>query len=203
MTRARPGIRFAFLAFTFLIASTIHAQVDPTALRRADLSAFGGVTGIYTGLSNGRNAAVTAGLDFNLPEIFRVRPALEVRATDPFDRGSVDRQKSILGGFRLETRYDRLHPYVDLLGGRGQVTFNGPYTTFAGTFILSQPPSNVLSPGLGFRFDLGGQLSFLADAQFQRWSTPASLSGHLFAKPLTVGLSYRFAYSRRHPASPR
>jgi hypothetical protein len=197
MTRARPGVRFTFFAFTFLIASTAQAQADPAALRQAYFSAFGGVTSIYTGLSNGRNAAVTAGLDFNLPEIFRVRPALEVRATDPFDRGTVDRQRSILGGFRLETRYGRLHPYVDLLGGRGQVTFNGPYTTFAGTAIFSQPPSNVISPGLGLRYDLAAHFSFLADAQFQRWSTPASLSGHLFAKPLTVGLSYRFTYSRR------
>jgi hypothetical protein len=68
---------------------------------------------------------------------------------------------------------------------------------------MQRHPSRASCLGYSFSHVLAAQLSFLADAQFQRWSTPASLPGHLFAKPLTVGLSYRFTYSRRHPAPTR
>jgi len=187
------------LILALSLTAFAQAQGTPAATRQVDFSVFAGVTGIYTGLSQGRNAAITAGVDLNLPEIYRLRPALEVRATYPFDRGSVDAQRGILAGVRVETRYGRLHPYVDFLAGGGQITFVRPYVRFDSIILSSEGPSTVLSPGAGLRYDLTPRFSLIADAQFQRWNTAASLSGHLFAKPLTLGLTYTLVPHQRHP----
>lgn len=197
----RPGWA---LALSMCLAPPVlaHAQADPAALRRVDVSVFAGATAVYTGLSRGRDAASVAGVDLNLPQAWRFRPSLEVRATTPIDRGTIDRQKDILGGLRVALALAHVHPYVDFLVGTGQIAFDGPYTTYAGSFLYAQPKSTVISPGAGVSFYLGAHFGVFADAQLARWSTPASLSGHLFSKPLTVGLSYRFALPHRRPGGP-
>ena len=198
-----PGVNPRNFLITTALLCLIHlsafAQADATAQRPVDVSVFGGATAVYTGLSQGRNKSVTVGVDLNLPEVYHIRPSLEVRATAPYDRGRVDAQKEILGGLKLETRFNRFHPYAQFLVGRGRLTFNGPYTRSDGSFLYSQPDSTVFSPGAGIRVDLIGNLSALADAQLQTWNTPASLSGHLFSKPLTIGLVYRFTSFRKGP----
>ena len=183
-------------------SAALQAQADPAALRKVDVSLFAGVTAVYTGLSQGRDAAVTGGLKLNLSTVGLLRPSLESRFTTPVAHGTVDRQQSVLGGLRVEFPLARFHPYVDLLGGRGQIRFDGPYETYAGTPLFSQPASTVISPGAGVAVDLGARVSAFADLQLQHWTTPASLSDHLFSKPLTAGLSYRFALPHRHHASP-
>ena len=187
------------LILALCLTASIRAQGTPAATRQIDFSAFAGVTGIYTGLSQGRNAAITAGLDLNLAEIAHFRPALEVRATSPFDNGSVDAQRSVLAGLRVETGFGRLHPYVDFLAGGGQITFVHPYVRYDSIILYAESASTVLSPGAGLRYDLTPRFSLIADGQFQRWNTVASLSGHLFSKPLTLGLTYTLAPHQRHP----
>ena len=195
MPKVGPLLLFlCLICFT----TTIHAQADPAAVRDIDVTVFGGITHTYTGLSNGSNAAVTGGVDLNLPITHGIRPSLEVRATSPYDSGKVDSQKDILGGLRLEGAFYRFHPYIDFLGGRGKLNFVVPYTTYSGGHIDSQPPTTVLSPGIGFRFDLATHFMAFGDVQFQHWNTPASLSGHLLAKPFTAGLVYRFTLTRHH-----
>jgi hypothetical protein len=186
-----------FSLLTTFLASTqlAHPQAAPTAQRKIDFTAFAGATSSHTGLSAGHNSAVTAGLDLNLPEIGLIRPSLEVRALAPYTRGSVNSEKDILAGPRAELRLGPIHPYFDLLIGRGSNSFVGPYSLFSGGFLYSQPPSTVISPGIGVRVSLFGNLSAIADGQIQHWSTPASLSGHLLARPLTAGLVYRFTWS--------
>ena len=187
------GLRCATIAPFLLVTAPALAQAAPTAVREVDFSVFAGVTETQTGLSQGRNAGVTVGADLNLPEVFHSYPAVEFRANRPYENGTVDAQRSVLGGVRIEGRIGRLAPYADLLGGSGQITFVRPYTLYSGQFLFSQPSSFVLSPGAGLRVSLTSQISLFGDFQLQRWSTPASLSGHLFAKPLTTGLVYRFA----------
>ncbi len=194
-----PKVGPLLLVFCLICCTTaIHAQADPAAVRDIDVTVFGGITHAYTGLSNGGNTAVTGGVDLNLPITHGIRPSLEVRATSPYDTGKVDGQKDILGGLRLEGAFYRFHPYVDFLGGRGKINFVIPYTIYAGTRIYSQPLTTVLSPGIGFRFDLATHFMAFGDVQFQHWNTPASLSGHLLAKPFTTGLVYRFTLTRHH-----
>jgi hypothetical protein len=183
------------LPLLFCSLLSCSAQSGPPGLRQADVTAFAGISSVSTGLSGGRSTSTTFGLDLNLPESHLVRPSLEVRATIPLGHGPVDDQRDVLGGLRIGARINRVHPYVDFLAGHGAITFNRPYTTYSGALLYSQPPSIVLSPGAGFRFDLAANISAFADAQIQRWDTPASLSGHLFSKPVTFGLVYRFTYT--------
>ena len=192
--------RFAVLCPFLLVPLYASAQAVPPAIRKVDFSLFAGITDTQTGLSDGRNGGVTAGLDVNLPDAFHLRPVLEVRANKPFNEGHVDFQKSVLGGLRVEAQlshFERLTPYVDFLAGSGKITFVQPYGLTSGQLLYSQPASIVLSPGLGLRVALTPQIAVFGDIQLQRFSTPASLSGHLFAKPLTAGLVYRFALPQR------
>jgi hypothetical protein len=197
-----PRSRFCLLALVVVIVSfnQLSAQAYPTASRSVDMTVFGGITGIYTGLSDGNNRAATAGLDLNLPEIaMRFRPSLEVRATSPIDRGKTDNQRSLLAGPRVEFEFARIHPYADFLAGRGKMNFSRLYLDYNGRPVASQPRSNVFSSGAGLRVDLVRNLAAFGDVQFQHWDTNASLSGHLFAKPFTAGLVYRFTAFGRYP----
>lgn len=200
----RVLINTALCAALFCIVPSVESQAAPSAERKIDLTAFGGLTGTYTGLSHGRNLGVTAGIDLNLPRISRtlpLRPAIEVRGTSPFIKGRVDSQKNILAGVRGEFEYGRVHPYVDVLFGRGRIDYFN-YLQFSGQTLNGYSTGPVFSPGLGVRLDLGANFFAMAEAQFQRWSTPASLSGHLFSKPLTAGVGYRFTFSH-HPSGIR
>ncbi len=159
----RQGLLFLNV---LLVASVARAQAAPTAARNVDLTVFAGVARNYTGLSGGQNGSVSAGLDLNLPPVFLVRPSLEVRGLSPFSKGKVDEEKDLLGGVRLGTSLGSVEPYVDLLGGRGEISFVQPYVTFAGTFLYRQPASTVISPGAGLRVRLSGNLSAFGDLQF-------------------------------------
>jgi hypothetical protein len=189
-------VLLAGLATLGIAIPAASAQASFTASRRADLSAFGGVTGTYTGFSERKNAGITAGVDLSFRRRFGIVPSLEVRGTIPFDRGRDVSEKDILGGARAEFLSGRLRPYVDFLAGRGEISYNG-YSISPLTRIYGSSLSNVLSPGGGIRYSLRGNLSVFGDAQFQRWDSPVSASGHLTAKPFTAGVIYRFAYGHR------
>ena len=189
------------LACTFActLTASAHAQVGPSAARPLQLSAFGGFTGNYTGLLGGRNLAVTAGGDLGLPPRFSLTPSLEVRGLYPFYNGHVDSQRNLLGGLKLAKPYGHLHPYADILFGRGQINYRpGGLPDPTQTFLYLQSVSGVISPGAGVDFQLSDTLFLKADAQFQRYATPVTTSGHIYAKPLTIAVVYRFDL-KHHP----
>lgn len=174
-----------------LLATPAFSQATPTAIRRADFTAAAGASAVYTGLGGGRNLSLTGALDFNLAPIRRIRPSLEIRGTRAIDKGTVDGQSDLLGGLRLSTPIARLQPYADLLAGVGQLTFPTPYLAAPTLLIISESPSFVLSPGVGLRVPVTQNFAIFADAQFQRWRTPTTASGHILSVPLTLGLVYR------------
>jgi opacity protein-like surface antigen len=179
----------------------------PTAVQPVQLSVFGGVTGVYTGLGGGKNFSVTAGGDIALPPVFGVRPTIELRGTYPTDRGLVDNQRSVLAGLRVDFLLGhRWHPYGDVLFGRGQINYTPygyRYINPDGTqslYVLST--TYVYSAGGGFDYDLGDRWGIKVDAQLQRWGetneqippvpTP---SGLIYPKVGTVGIVYRFGFN--------
>lgn len=174
------------------------AQATPTASRPLELSTFGGLTGTYTGLSNGRNLGITAGVDVGFRTFFGLRPFLEGRGTYPIDGGGIDAQKDALAGIRVSRPVLRnLNVYGDLLYGRGAIKYeSGGYPSPSGEYLYIRSTSNVFSPGAGVELRLTDHLSALADAQFQHWNTPAVTSGHIWAKALTLGVRYRFNFNR-------
>jgi len=164
----------------------------PTATQDIQLSAFTGVSGVYTGLSGGRNISLTVGADLALTPWNGVLPSLELRGTYPIDRGNIVSQKDIFGGLRLDFYLShRIHPYGDFLFGRGEMNYaSGGYNFNDFTYLVST--SYVYSPGAGFDYDLSNHLVIKLDGQIQRWGSVPTASGSLYSTAGTIGLVYRF-----------
>jgi hypothetical protein len=200
--------RFACTLALLAIASSAVAQSAPTASRGYELSAFAGATGTYTGLQGSRNAAITAGVDLGFHPFFGLLPAIEIRGSYPVDSGAIVGQEDVMGGLRVQKRYNRIRPYVDILFGRGQLNYqNGGYVVVAQDFRYLQSTSNVISPGLGFEVDATEHFALLLDGQYQHWDLPfgtganPAIPGSVYAKAGTIGVVYRFGWLQHgHPA---
>lgn len=193
-------------AVAALVATTMHAQsAAPTGSKAFDLSTFGGINGTYTGLAGGRNLGVTAGVDVGLRSYYGFQPFLEGRGMYPIDGGEIDKQKNALGGVRFERQVmPGLRVYGDFLVGRGQIDYErGGYPAPGGQYLLLSNSSTVYSPGAGAEFRVREHLSALVDVQFQHYDTPATPSGSLWAKPIMLGVRYRFNFNRHgYPVAP-
>jgi hypothetical protein len=179
-------------------AGRASAQVAlPTASRTLQLSAFGGVSGVFTGLSGGKNLSITAGADLGFLPFHGVRPSAEIRGTYPMDRGHIDSQKSALGGLKLDFLLNRrLHPYGDILFGRGEMEYRSGYVFNNSVYLLTT--TNVISPGAGFDYDVSDNLSVKVDGQFQHWGYAPTTSGAIYSKVGTAAIVYRFNFAPRH-----
>jgi hypothetical protein len=178
-------------------AQAARGQAMPTATQGSNLSVFAGATGVFTGVHGGRNIGFTAGADYTVGGFFGFRPAVEVRGTYPVHDGTVDDQKSILAGVRVERPIGRFHPYGDFLIGRGEIDYAVP-----APYLYTSTP--VYSPGVGFEYYLTPHFAFRADGQDQHWDTPVNSSGSAWAKQLTAAVTYRFNFNhhakqRRQP----
>jgi hypothetical protein len=199
-------LAFALAAMSW--AGAAAQNTKPTATRELQLSAFGAASGVYTGLSSaglsstglssGKNLSITAGADLGLPPWRGMRPTIEVRGTYPIDKGTVDSQRDILGGLRVDFLLNhRFRPYGDFLFGRGQINYGNGYP-FNGYFY-ALTTTYVDSPGGGFNYDLTDHWGIKVDGQFQRWGGPApTQSGIIYSKVGTVGVVYTFTFDRRH-----
>lgn len=172
------------------------------------------VSGVYTGLGasplegdgvhqgpEGRNISFTAGADLGVYSLFGVRLGGEVRGEVPIASGRLDGQKSILGGLRFTHEpsgygaFGKFRPYVDVLAGRGEITYqNGGYP-LPGVLYLSNT-SAVYAGGGGFEYDVTRAFSFKADALVERWHTPVVGSGKIYSKQGSVGIVYRYGTGR-------
>jgi hypothetical protein len=196
--KLRINKTISVLFTAMIVISVAKAQSSPTATQPLRISAFGGATGTFTGLESGKNLGITAGIDLTARPFYSFYPSLEVRGTYPFAEGHIDSQRNILVGLKVEKFYDRLRPYADILFGRGSIHYeNGGFPDPSNTFLYLQSPSNVLSVGGGADYNLTDRFAVKAEVQFQRYSTPVTVSGYLYAKPITVGLVYRFDFNHR------
>ena len=202
----KRSLKFVFRATGTIVAlagllggcdSKASAQAAPTATRNVDLSVFAGLSGNYTGIAGGRNLDLTAGADIGFRPLFSFYPSIEGRGEYPLDGGAVDRQENVLGGLKLARHYGRLLPYGDVLAGRGAISYQKfRFPTADPAFYYVRSVSNVFSVGGGVDFALTSHWLFKLDAQFQRYSSPVTASGHAVSKPLTAGLTYRFTFGR-------
>ena len=195
--KSKIPVMLAAAALTAVVLPRARAQAAPTAIRSLQLSAFAGGSGVYTGLSGGKNVSVTAGLDLGFRTFFSLRPSVEVRGTYPVDNNGVNDVKSVLGGLKVAKELGRVQPYADLLFGRGAVDYIHGAINPSDTVEYLENPTNVLSPGVGVDLRLTENFSFKADLQYQRFDTPVTTSGVLYAKPITLGVVYRLNFGRR------
>ncbi|WP_198152260.1 hypothetical protein [Granulicella tundricola] len=173
------------------------AQAVPTASKTYQISAFGAGTGTYTGLAGGKNAGITAGVDLGIRSYFNLYPSIEIRGTYPFFKGNIGSVKNLLGGIQVAKHYGNLHPYLDIMIGRGEINYaNGGYPNPEGTFQYLQSASTVISPGIGVDYTITRSFAVKADLQLQHYSTPVTTSGSFYAKPITIGVVYRLHFDR-------
>lgn len=176
------------------LAAAAWGQASPTATATFQLAAFGGATGVYTGIGNARNLSITAGVDATIRPFFGFFPSLEVRGTYPVDSGAVVGEKNVLAGLAFERHLGRVHPYGDVLVGRGAMQFVVPYANPSDTVVYEETVSTVLSPGAGVDFFVSDRFALKADFQLQHYNTPVTASGSVFAEALTLGLVYRLPF---------
>jgi hypothetical protein len=187
-------------ALTLLLATISGARIAaaqtlPTAAQPLQLSAFGAVSGVFTGFASGKNFSITAGVDLGLPVWHGLRPVAEVRGPDPMDRGLVVAQKDALGGLRVNFLLGRrIHPYGDFLAGRGEMDYRLGYPF--GDKFYDVTTTWTYSPGAGFDYDLTDRLSLKVDAQLQHWGDTPTTSGRIYSSVGTVGVVYRFGVNR-------
>lgn len=173
------------------------AQGTPTAIRIIDPAFFVGATGVYTGLNSGRNLSVTAGIDLAFRSYRKLQPALEYRGMYAIDKGGVDGLKSNLGGLKVSTFYGHLHPYADLLAGRGETTYaSAGYQVPNKLTFYTQSSSNVFSLGGGTDVFATDHFALKIDIQVQRYSSPVTTSGSLYSEVGMIGLVYTLHLGR-------
>jgi hypothetical protein len=173
------------------------AAQNPTASRTLQLSAFGAVSGVFTGLDGGKNFAVTAGGDLGLPPWRGIRPTIEVRGRYPTDHGLIVSQKNILGGLKVDFLLrHRLRPYGDILFGRGQMNYGYGYAY--GNYIYSLTTTYVNAAGGGFDYQFASRFAIKVDGQVERWGSAPTDSGTIYSKIGTAGIVYYFNFDRSH-----
>jgi hypothetical protein len=184
-------------AAILLLVPAAGAQAVPTASQGLQLSTFGGLTGVFTGLENGHNLSLTAGVDLAFLSLHGFHPAAEIRGTYPIHGGTINSQKSILGGIRVDRQYGFVRPYVDFLAGRGEIDYlSGGFTI--GNLTYLSTTTTVYSPGAGVDLDITHHWSFKGDYQFQSWSTPVVSSGTIHPNVVTFAVVYHIDFNRRH-----
>ena len=186
----------AALAIVLSGGHRAQAQSDATAVQPLAISAFGMGTGTWTDVLGGRNLGVTAGADLAFLTYRKLRPVAEIRGNYPFYEGQVDRQKSFLGGLKVERQMGPLRPYANFLIGRGEADYkNG---LLFGSLLYLKTVSTVYSPGFGVEYDVTPHFSAKVDFQYQYWNTPAVASGTIHPKPLSAGVVYRFDFNHHY-----
>ena len=184
------------LSFSLVCTSIAAAQATPAARQNISLSAFGAATGSYTGLESSRNLGFTAGFDVGFKPFYRFYPSAEIRGTYPIDNGGVAGEKNFLVGLKLERFYGQFHPYGDILYGRNKIEYqDGGYPNADGTLLYVESVASVISFGGGVDIDLTPHFAAKVDAQFQRYETPVTASGDIYAKAVTVGVVYRIDFN--------
>jgi hypothetical protein len=196
--RLNTGLRAAtLLSFSLVVTSIAVAQATPAATQNLHLSAFGGVTGSYTGLEGSRNLGITAGADVGFRSFYHLYPSLEVRGTYPVANGAIAGERNFLGGLKLEHPYRLFHPYGDVLFGRNKIEYEmGGYPNSTCTCFYVDTIANILSFGGGVDIDLTPHFAAKFDGQFQRYETPVTASGAIYAKAFTAGIVYRLDFNR-------
>jgi hypothetical protein len=184
------------LSFSLVCTSISLGQATPAATQLFQLSAFGGITGSYTGLEQSKNLGITAGVDIGIRPFHGLYPSAEFRGTYPVDDGTLAAEKNFLYGLKIERPYRSLHPYGDVLFGRDKIEYeSGGYPNADGTLLYVESVSNILSFGGGVDIDLTPHLAAKFDGQFQRYETPVTASGAIYAKAFTAGAVYRFDFN--------
>lgn len=174
-----------------------RGQAVPTATQTLGLSIFGGGSGVFTDVFGGHNLSLTAGANLTIRPFLGMTPSLEIRGMYPMNSGTIAGEKELLGGLKLGKNWGALHPYAELLAGRGEIDFqHGGYNN--GTLIYKSTTSPVYSGGLGVAVDLTRHFGVQADYQYQFWTDFPPLPGMVRPQVVTGMVVYKFDFNHHH-----
>jgi hypothetical protein len=143
---------------------SLSAQYDPTESRGAALSAFGGYTLVQPDYYDADNTGFAAGIAFTrFLDRFALEPSIALRATD--SNGTAVRERTVTGGLQVAKKYNRFHPYINLLIGGGSII----YATRPAPGDR-EDRGRVLSLGGGVDIDLLRNFQLRFDLQQQSWN---------------------------------
>jgi len=114
----------------------------PTATQGSNLSVFAGATGVFTGVSGGRNIALPRAATIRSVASSGFRTGGRGAGHVPVTMVTIDDQKSILAGVRVERPMGRFHPY----GGFLDRDVGRLITSLPAPISIPRPRCN--SPGL-------------------------------------------------------
>ena len=180
----------------FFLCARAAGQSTPAASRVVVPSAYVALSDTSTGLAEGRNLDISAGLVFAHP-VHHLLTALELRGTYPIINGSVVGEKHFEAGMRVQSQFQRFSPYVDVLIGRGELSFQGAgYPIPAQKVIVLESFTTLYSAGFGFETGTAKPYGVVVDFQAQSAEVPfgsgSALRGTLRPSVGMVGLVYRF-----------
>jgi hypothetical protein len=197
MTRIRPIIQRVTLTAIVFSPFGLLAQSVPTATQRLQLSTFLIATEASSGFQGAKNFDITSGGDLTWLTFRHFNMGVELRGSFPLHSGSVIGQKNILAGPKLEYPKSMFRPYVDLLVGRGRISYlDGGY--IAGPVKYIRSDSAVFSTGIGCDLYFTHRLAMRVDIQYQSWDSPAASSGRITSGLVSVGETYNFDFNPRH-----
>jgi hypothetical protein len=163
-----------------------HAQDDATAIKTADISAFGGYENISPAYGPSRNNGEGFGLNYTRYLPIHFQPSIEARVN--LTNGTYVKERSYLIGFQgKKTFFTHYHPYADFLVGTGTIHFNTKATGY------TSDNSIVYNYGLGVDIDLTHHFELRADYQRQFWSIGQEVNS--FAPNLLLfGVNYTIPF---------
>lgn len=185
---------WTLIAFLVLaIPKPLLAQANPTAVKKADLSAFGLYSRLTPDYGAQKNNGVTFGIDYTRYTRWWVSPSVEFRVK--IANGTTVDEKSWGGGIRVEKPINRWHPYADFLVSSGTINYH-----FTSPPLLPNGKPYVddatitKSFGAGLDYDVTPRFAFRGDVQFERWYLDKYLAIHLTPYVWSAGVVYRIPF---------
>lgn len=170
----------ALLGLSFAGAGVASAQADATAIRPAELTAFGGITLANPDYGQKNNFGYSAGFEYNRTSPGVVAPGLELRMTG--SSGGTVSERSVLGG--MEFRSNPIHniqPYMSALFGFGSINYSYSFTT------RPSETDFVYGFGAGAEIPVRRNIKVRADYLQQTWHYQPH---NLTPSALTIGVTY-------------
>ena len=148
--RVNNRLNLALLLVLTTAGTQALAQDRAAAAKSYGISAFAGVAAVSTDFAGTDHGFVLGG---DITRGYRLfSPSLEYRFSDGVG-SSVDERSSLVG-LKLEKRWHRLNPYIDLLFGLGTITYNQTASTsytHDNSLVLNAGGGPGLRPHLALR----------------------------------------------------
>ncbi len=199
MKLVRIAVLFSVsLSMCFSMHGNAGAQAMPTASKGAEVQFFGGFLLGNPDYGPFGKLGATAGGDFTVFPRWRIAPSFDFRAAQLIAPEATE--QTVLFGPRAQIDVrERLHPYLDVLYGAGNIHFH-PASMYPG---YTGDRTRILAYGGGINIDFARHIGVKFDVQEENWSfglSDATPKGTFTLTPLvcTAGVVYTIPFRKRN-----